>query len=70
MDELFEDAVFFRLKTQLPDFRKKVVAVEGDCELPGLGLNAHDSQTLIREVKETEFLIIFIMSQLYANKNP
>lgn len=34
--ELFNDIVFDRLKKEDPNFEHKVVAISGDCSLPGL----------------------------------
>lgn len=50
VDELFDDVIFDRLRTECPKFRHKVVGVAGDCSLPALGLALHDQKTLIDEV--------------------
>ncbi|XP_051171885.1 fatty acyl-CoA reductase wat-like isoform X2 [Leptopilina boulardi] len=50
IEELFDDALFSRLKEEQPKFRHQIVAVSGDCGLPGLGLSSSDRTTLIREV--------------------
>ncbi|XP_019879594.1 fatty acyl-CoA reductase wat-like [Aethina tumida] len=50
VDELFDDVIFDRLRTECPKFRHKVVGVAGDCSLPALGLTLHDQKTLIDEV--------------------
>ncbi|KAJ8961617.1 hypothetical protein NQ314_005907 [Rhamnusium bicolor] len=38
LNELFEDVVFERLRNEYPDFREKLVIIEGNCALPDLGL--------------------------------
>lgn len=50
MNDLFEDLIFGVLKEKMPKFRHKVVAIEGDCTLEGLGLSSSDRELLIREV--------------------
>ncbi|XP_043266217.1 fatty acyl-CoA reductase wat-like [Colletes gigas] len=50
IEELFDDPVFGRLKEQHPKFRHQIVAISGDCYLPGLGISPNDRATLIREV--------------------
>ncbi|KAJ8916661.1 hypothetical protein NQ315_000306 [Exocentrus adspersus] len=50
LDELFDDVVFRRMKKARPDYRKRVVAVSGDCSLPDLGLGAQDKKMLVDEV--------------------
>lgn len=42
--------VFQQLRTEVPKFRHKIVAMTGDCALPGLGLTLTDRQTLITNV--------------------
>lgn len=42
--------VYRRLKTEVPWYRSKVSALEGDVSQPGLGLSPHDRQTLIDNV--------------------
>ncbi|XP_023311997.1 fatty acyl-CoA reductase wat-like [Anoplophora glabripennis] len=56
MQEFFDNEVFYRVREQCPNFAEKIVAVKGDCELPGLGLRQLDSETLIREVTTPLFL--------------
>ncbi|KAJ8982207.1 hypothetical protein NQ317_013509, partial [Molorchus minor] len=46
LDEMFTDKVFQRVADQ----RFKVVAIEGDCEGPNLGISGEDRDTLIKEV--------------------
>lgn len=50
IDELFDDAIFDRLKKEFPKFRHKVVGIGGDCSLPDLGISQQDRQVLINEV--------------------
>lgn len=42
--------VFNQLRAEVPKFRHKIVAMPGDCSLPGLGLTLTDRQTLISNV--------------------
>ena len=42
--------MFERLKNEVPKFRHKIVAVEGDCALPGLGISETDKELLLRKV--------------------
>ncbi|KAJ8982209.1 hypothetical protein NQ317_013511 [Molorchus minor] len=46
MEEMFEQIIFQRVADQ----RYKVVAMEGDCERPNLGLGEEDRNILIKEV--------------------
>ncbi|KAF9423133.1 hypothetical protein HW555_001437 [Spodoptera exigua] len=48
--DLFDNPLFKRLKSNNPDFVKKVVLVPGDLRLPNLGLSPSDEQTLIDKV--------------------
>lgn len=50
LNTIFEDQLFNRMKKACPDFRQKVVIVEGDCQLPELGLAVQDKKMLIDEV--------------------
>ncbi|XP_046659931.1 fatty acyl-CoA reductase wat-like [Homalodisca vitripennis] len=50
LNAIFEDRVYRRLKTEVPWYRSKVTAVEGDVSLPGLGLTPQDRQTLVDNV--------------------
>lgn len=49
-EEIFDDAVFMKLRDELPKFRHQIVAIAGDCSQPNLGMSAQDRATLIREV--------------------
>jgi fatty acyl-CoA reductase len=42
--------LFGKLKDQLPKFRHKVVIVNGDCSLPGFGLETSDRRLLIEDI--------------------
>lgn len=42
VEELFENAVFDRLKKEHPNFLSKVVLIAGDCSQPDLGLSEED----------------------------
>lgn len=50
VDEIFDDVIFDRLKSDCPKFRHKIVGVGGDCSLPNLGLSEQDTKILIKEV--------------------
>ncbi|XP_058793396.1 fatty acyl-CoA reductase wat-like [Phymastichus coffea] len=49
-EELIDDVLFLKLKEERPKFRYQIVAVAGDCSLPGLGLSAADRTILTREI--------------------
>lgn len=49
--EISISKVFERLREEVPKFRHKIVAINGDCSLAGLGLNLIDRQTLITNVQ-------------------
>ncbi|KYN33349.1 hypothetical protein ALC56_12060 [Trachymyrmex septentrionalis] len=49
-EEIFDDAVFSKLRDEQPKFRHQIVAIAGDCSQPNLGISAQDRATLIREV--------------------
>jgi nucleoside-diphosphate-sugar epimerase len=42
--------LFERLKTERSGFREKVLAVEGDCSEPGLGLSPSDRQRIVNHI--------------------
>ncbi|KAL1453646.1 hypothetical protein WDU94_009972 [Cyamophila willieti] len=46
LEELFNDALFSRLKTEVPHFRDKVSVVDGDVAVPNLGLSVSDRTLL------------------------
>lgn len=50
LEELFDDPVFNRLRSEVPKFRHKIIAIQGDCTLAGLGLKLTDRQTLIDNI--------------------
>ncbi|KAJ8919910.1 hypothetical protein NQ315_006439 [Exocentrus adspersus] len=50
LDELFEDVVFSRVRSKCPSFKEKIIPVEGDCELPQLGLGLQQQEILKKEV--------------------
>ncbi|XP_043486972.1 fatty acyl-CoA reductase wat-like [Polistes fuscatus] len=49
-NELFEDLVFSKLRTEQPKFQDKIVCISGDCSLPNLGITTLDRTTLIKEI--------------------
>ncbi|PSN51360.1 hypothetical protein C0J52_07924 [Blattella germanica] len=50
LEELFNDPLFDCLKEKSPKFRHKVIAVNGDCSAPGLGLSPSDRKRLAEDV--------------------
>ncbi|XP_066251790.1 fatty acyl-CoA reductase wat-like isoform X2 [Euwallacea similis] len=50
VDEMFDDEIFDMMKKAYPKFRHKIVAIAGDCTMPGLGLSIEDRKRLIDEV--------------------
>jgi alcohol-forming fatty acyl-CoA reductase len=50
IEDIFDDPLFDRLKQEKPKFRHKIVAITGDCVLPGLGICAAERQILARDV--------------------
>ncbi|XP_043486971.1 fatty acyl-CoA reductase wat-like [Polistes fuscatus] len=49
-NELFEDSVFSKLRTEQPKFQDKIVCISGDCSLPNLGITTLDRTILIKEI--------------------
>ncbi|KAK0180733.1 hypothetical protein PV327_003087 [Microctonus hyperodae] len=49
-EELFDDPLFTKLKEEDPKFRHKIVAIQGDCTIPNLGISETDQITLINKV--------------------
>ncbi|XP_035739081.1 fatty acyl-CoA reductase wat-like isoform X1 [Vespa mandarinia] len=49
-EELIEDPLFSTLREEQPKFQHRIVAIEGDCILPDLGISMTDRATIIREV--------------------
>lgn len=50
LDELFDDVVFERLKSEKPKCRNRVEAVPGDCSISGLGLSITERHKLISKI--------------------
>ncbi|XP_046837379.1 fatty acyl-CoA reductase 1-like [Vespa crabro] len=50
MEENVENSLFDTLRKQQPGFQNRIVAIEGDCSLPNLGISTTDRAKLIREV--------------------
>ncbi|XP_046837373.1 fatty acyl-CoA reductase wat-like isoform X1 [Vespa crabro] len=50
MEEIVENSLFNTLRKQQPGFQNRIVAIEGDCSLPNLGISTTDRAKLIREV--------------------
>ncbi|XP_015180790.1 PREDICTED: fatty acyl-CoA reductase 1-like isoform X2 [Polistes dominula] len=49
-EELIDDPLFSKVKEKQPKFSHRIVAIEGDCSMPNLGISMIDRATLIREV--------------------
>ncbi|KAJ8919470.1 hypothetical protein NQ315_016570 [Exocentrus adspersus] len=70
LDRMLEDVVFSKLRVQCPDFRDKIVAVEGDMQLPDLGLNPSDRLLLRNEMpNEHENVFTFFPCTLPASNS-
>ncbi|XP_047370195.1 fatty acyl-CoA reductase 1-like [Vespa velutina] len=50
MEKIVENSLFNTLRKQQPGFQNRLVAIEGDCSLPNLGISITDRAKLIREV--------------------
>ncbi|XP_035742412.1 fatty acyl-CoA reductase 1-like [Vespa mandarinia] len=50
MEENVENSLFNTLRKQQPEFQNRIVAIEGDCSLPNLGISITDRAKLIRDV--------------------
>ncbi|KAK5638619.1 hypothetical protein RI129_012914 [Pyrocoelia pectoralis] len=50
MEEFFDNALFARLMVERPDSINKLYMMQGDCELPNLGLSSSDRELLRLEV--------------------
>lgn len=49
-DEIFDNELFDKLRSECPKFRHKIIPVNGDCSLPNLGLDLQDRKMLIDKV--------------------
>ncbi|XP_043477891.1 fatty acyl-CoA reductase wat-like isoform X1 [Leptopilina heterotoma] len=49
-EQIFEDPIFDRLKSEVPKFQHKIQAVNGDCTLPGLGISKIDREFLLNKI--------------------
>ncbi|XP_046383568.1 fatty acyl-CoA reductase wat-like [Ischnura elegans] len=49
-DEIFDDPLFDKLRSQRPKFTEKLTPINGDCLLPGLGLSISDRELLCQKV--------------------
>ncbi|XP_026464679.1 fatty acyl-CoA reductase wat-like, partial [Ctenocephalides felis] len=50
VDTLFEDPVFDQLKLDMPNYRHKIIGINGDCSIVGLGLNEKDRKMICSKV--------------------
>ena len=50
LNSFLKDMIFEKLQEHDPSSLKKVVAIEGDITVPGLGITQDDVKTLIRDV--------------------
>ena len=57
--------LFEKLKAENNGFRKKIIAVEGDCTQPGLGLSPDDRQRIVQHVN-----IVFHMAATVRFNDP
>lgn len=53
MEEIFNSVVFKKLSEEFPEFKTKVVGVEGDCSLKNLGISETDRRVLLEKVRES-----------------
>jgi alcohol-forming fatty acyl-CoA reductase len=51
IEMIFDDPLFDRLKQEKPKFRHRIVAITGDCVLPGLGICAAERAMLQQNVQ-------------------
>lgn len=50
IDDIVDDPLYERLKSEKPKFRHKLVPIAGDCALPGLGMNMEERALIVRNV--------------------
>lgn len=50
IEDLLRDVLFDTIKEKDPNVTTKVIAIEGDCTLPNLGLSQNDRNVLIENV--------------------
>lgn len=50
VEEIFEDAMFNKMKQACPKYDHKIRAIAGDCTLPSLGIGSSDRETLVENV--------------------
>lgn len=50
VEKIFEDPLFDKVKKINPKFRHKIIAIGGDCCLPGLGIDPNERALLIKHV--------------------
>ncbi|XP_035741473.1 fatty acyl-CoA reductase wat-like isoform X2 [Vespa mandarinia] len=50
IEDIVENSLFNTLRKQQPGFQNRIVAIEGDCSLPNLGISITDRAKLIRDV--------------------
>ncbi|XP_033211429.1 fatty acyl-CoA reductase wat-like [Belonocnema kinseyi] len=50
LETIFSEPIFDRLRIEFPNFRKKIIAMQGDCTLPGLGISTTDKEIIVKNV--------------------
>ncbi|RZC38408.1 NAD binding 4 and/or Sterile domain containing protein [Asbolus verrucosus] len=50
LDEMFDSEFYTKLKSEKPDFKNRLIAISGDCNLPNLGLSVANHERLIVDV--------------------
>lgn len=50
LEEIFSGVLFMKVAKEFPEFRNKVVAIQGDIDLKNIGLSVADRTLLIEKV--------------------
>lgn len=50
IDDIVDDPLYERLKSEKPKFRHKLIPIAGDCALPGLGMKTEERELIISKV--------------------
>ncbi|KAI4499642.1 hypothetical protein M0802_005212 [Mischocyttarus mexicanus] len=65
VNELFEDMVFSKLREEQPKFRNRIICIEGDCNLPNLGISTLERTTLIAQIS----IVFHVAANIKFNEN-
>ncbi|XP_011706614.1 PREDICTED: fatty acyl-CoA reductase 1-like, partial [Wasmannia auropunctata] len=65
LDEIFQKPLYDQLKREVPDFRKKIVPINGDLKSEDFGLSKSDKKILINEVS----IIFHIAADIRFDQN-